>query len=71
MITYIVIWYILGFIGCCLAAYTDNKRGENILLTDLFLAIIVSVLGIITLMLAVGHFSKYNLTNVVLVKGKK
>lgn len=71
MITvYLVSWYISGLIGCCLGAYTDNKRGEDIKLSDFFKSLVISLFGLFVLILGMFHFCKYNFKDVVLIKGK-
>lgn len=68
--SYFIIWYVLGLFGCILAAYTDNKRGEDFTIIDFFLMLLVSAFGFFVLLMGVVHFGKYNLKNYVLIKGR-
>lgn len=65
----VAIWYICGLIGCGLAAYVDNQKGEDITLADLLLMLIFSGFGIFIMLIGVIYFFKKN--PIVLIKGVK
>jgi hypothetical protein len=68
----LVIWYVIGLLGCALGIWTDLKRGENFTLADLFVSLIASVGGLVLLMCTIDHYIKHNrIQPIVLIKGKK
>lgn len=66
-----IIWYVVGLLGCTLAAYSELKNGGDFTLFDLVLTIIFSVTGPFIAILAVCYYFKENPTSIVLIKGKK
>lgn len=72
LLIFAIIWYIIGAIGCALAATSDIKRGLDFTLIDLIGCVIASSVGFIALMLGFMEYSKYHkIPNMTLIKGKK
>ena len=69
---FMVVWYILGAVGCALGVKCDLDRGIDFKLTDLFACMAVSILGGFALILGVCEYSKNSkLVSPTLIKGKK
>jgi len=68
----LVIWYIVGMVGCAIGVYVDFKLGEDFKLSDLLLTLFISIFGVVPLLLAIGYwFSKSDVTDIVLIKSKR
>lgn len=71
-LTVVLVWYIIGTIGCCIAVTSDIRRGIDFTIWDLMLCVIGSFLGFVMLIIGVFEYSKYNkIPTITLIKGKK
>lgn len=71
-LTFMLVWYILGAVGCALGVKSDLNRGIDFSLSDLMLCIVVSFFGPVSLIIGVCEYSKYSEhVSPTLIKGKK
>ena len=68
----VVVWYVLGVLGCWAAALTDIDRGFDLTLRDVFIGAFLSLGGPIMFISGISAFIQHkDFFDRVLIKGKQ
>ena len=66
MMTYAVIWYLIGILAGLLITYSDWLKGHDVSVAGTVIYILLAVCGPVFLLMVLPH-----LGNITLIKGKK